>query len=81
MLAKMFNINYNSIRKCERRYVTLAKVGRHKIETPKDKMIGVRLTAQDYELLKMRATEHNLSLTQSVIESIKLLYKEWGYKD
>ena len=59
----------------------MAKVGRHKIETPKDKMIGVRLTAQDYELLKMRATEHNLSLTQSVIESIKLLYKEQCHLD
>ena len=59
----------------------MAKVGRHKVEDPRDKMVGVRMTAQEYELLRERAAEHNLSLTQSMIESLKLLYKEWGYND
>lgn len=57
----------------------LAKAGRHKLEEPRKKMVGVRLTEKEFELLKKRAAEHNLSLTQAITQSVKLLYKEWGY--
>jgi ribbon-helix-helix protein, copG family len=42
-------------------------------------MAGVRLTDEEHQLLKERATKHNLSITQAMAEAIKLLYKSWGY--
>ena len=73
----MFNINYNMVELCERRYVSLAKVGRRKVDKPKEKLLGVRLTAEDHEELRKRAEEHGLTITQAVLEGLKLLYKSW----
>jgi hypothetical protein len=57
----------------------LARPGRHKVDNPKRKMAGVRLTDEEHQLLKERAAKHNLSITQAMAEAIKLLYKSWGY--
>ena len=57
----------------------MAKPGRHKVDNPRNKMDGVRLTDEEHQLLKERATKHNLSITQAMAEAIKLLYKSWGY--
>lgn len=57
----------------------MAKPGRHKVDNPRAKMAGVRLTAEEHQLLKERAAKHNLSITQAIAEAIRLLYKTWGY--
>ena len=57
----------------------MAKPGRHKVDNPRKKMAGGRLTDEEHQLLKERATKHNLSITQAMAEAIKLLYKSWGY--
>ena len=57
----------------------MAKPGRHKVDNPRKKMAGVRLTDEEHQLLKERATKHNLSITQAMAEAIKLLYKSWGF--
>lgn len=57
----------------------MAKPGRHKVDNPRKKMAGVRLTEEEHQLLKERATKQNLSITQAMAEAIKLLYKSWGY--
>ena len=57
----------------------MAKPGRRKVDNPRKKMAGGRLNDEEHQLLKERATEHNLSITQAMAEAIKLLYKSWGY--
>lgn len=57
----------------------MAKPGRHKVDNPRKKMVGVRLTEEEHQLLKERATKQNLSITQAMAEAINLLYKSWGY--
>ena len=55
----------------------MAKVGRRKVDKPKEKILGVRLTAEEHEELRKRAKEHNLSMTQAVLQGIRLLYDAW----
>lgn len=55
----------------------MAKVGRHKVDKPKEKLLGVRLTVEEHEELRKRAEEHNLSMTQAVLKGIRLLYESW----
>ena len=55
----------------------MAKVGRHKVDKPKERLLGVRLTVEEHEKLKKRAKEHNLTITQAVLKGIDLLYKSW----
>lgn len=57
----------------------LAKPGRHKVDNPRKKMVGIRMTDEEHQMLKERAAEHNLSITQAVSEAIKLLYRSWGH--
>lgn len=57
----------------------MAKPGRHKVDNPRKKMVGVRLTEEEHQLLKERTTKQNLSITQAMAEAINLLYKSWGY--
>ena len=57
----------------------MANPGRHKVDNPRKKIVGIRLTGEEHQMLKERAAEHNLSITQAMTESIKLLYQSWGY--
>ena len=65
------------IRVMQRGCAPLAKVGRRKVDKPKEKILGVRLTAEEHEELRKRAEEHNLSMTQAVLKGIRLLYESW----
>lgn len=57
----------------------LANPGRHKVDNPRKKIVGIRLTGEEHQMLKECAAEHNLSITQAMTEAIKLLYQSWGY--
>lgn len=51
----------------------MAKMGRPKVESPKEKRINIRVTQEEYEELVKYASEHNLTITQMVLQGIKLL--------
>ena len=54
----------------------MAKMGRPKIDTPKLKMVGVRLTDEEHDKLKNYAANHNQTITQTLLEGIENLYEK-----
>ena len=56
----------------------MAKMGRPKSDSPKLKSIGVRLTDEDYEKLREYASEHHLTITQTVLKGIMILLNKPG---
>ena len=53
----------------------MAKMGRPKAESPKQKFVSVRLTKIEHEKLSEYAQRHNLTLTEAVKKGIELLYQ------
>ena len=51
----------------------MAKMGRPKAESPKQKKINIRVTNKEYEELSKYASEHAMTITQVVLQGIKLL--------
>ena len=49
----------------------MAKMGRPKVESPRDKMINIRLTEKEYEKLAAYASANNQTITQVVLQRIK----------
>ena len=49
----------------------MAKMGRPKAESPKQKLVSVRLTKEEHEKLSEYAQQRNLTLTQAVKRGIK----------
>lgn len=54
----------------------MAKMGRPKIDTPKLKMVGVRLTDKEHEKLKKYAARHNQTITETLLAGIESLYEK-----
>lgn len=54
----------------------MAKMGRPKIDTPKLKMVGVRLTDKEHEKLKEYAANHDQTITQTLLAGIESLYEK-----
>lgn len=52
----------------------MAKMGRPKAESPKQKLVSVRLTKEEHEKLSEYAQQRNLTLTQAVKRGIESLY-------
>ena len=50
------------------------KMGRPKAESPKQKLVSVRLTKEEHEKLSEYAQQRNLTLTQAVKRGIESLY-------
>lgn len=53
----------------------MAKMGRPTTDVPKDKRLGFRLSAEEYQKLLEYAAEHNLTITETLQKSLKLLYQ------
>lgn len=51
----------------------MAKIGRPKSESPKSNFVGIRLSDEDYEKLIKYASEHHLTITQTILEGVMLL--------
>ena len=49
----------------------LAKMGRPKVDNPRNIRIMVRLTEEEYRELKKRAEERNLSVTEAVRTGVR----------
>lgn len=59
----------------EARWCIMAKMGRPTTDVPKDKRLGFRLSAEEYQKLLEYAAEHNLTITETLQKSLKLLYQ------
>lgn len=72
----MFNRKYNEERDGERGILFMAKMGRPKVEDPRKKSIGVRLTNGEYKTIKEYAASRNLTITETVLLGIRNLIGE-----
>ena len=54
----------------------MAKMGRPRLEIPKDAQIHLRLTEQEYMDIKAYATEHNLTITQTIVRAFYSFNKQ-----
>lgn len=50
----------------------MAKTGRPKVESPK-KVLSVRMTEEELALLKEYAAKNNLTITQAILQGVKML--------
>ena len=54
----------------------MAKMGRPKAEDPREKSIGVRVTNDEYRVIKEYASEHKMTITEAVLTGIRNLMAE-----
>lgn len=59
----------------EGRCAELAKMGRPKAEKPKSSKISIRFTDEEFEQLKERADHNNQTITETIREGVRLLFK------
>ena len=52
----------------------MAKMGRPKIDKPKQKSIGIRMSEEEREKLLRYASEHDKTITEVVQEAVNRLY-------
>ena len=52
----------------------MAKMGRPKIDNPKQKSIGIRMSEEEREKLLQYASEHDKTITEVVQEAVNKLY-------
>ena len=57
-------------------YFFMAKMGRPKVEDPRKRSIGVRLTNDEYKTIKEYAASRNLTITETVLTAIRVLIGE-----
>lgn len=53
----------------------MAKMGRPKLDAPKLKSVGIRLTDEEYEKLMEYASAHNQTITEVLLKGMRLLLK------
>ena len=53
----------------------MAKMGRPKIDKPKQKSIGIRMSDEEREKLLQYASEHDKTITEVVQEAVNKLYE------
>ena len=51
----------------------MPRMGRPKLEHPKLKTVGVRVTSDEYRVIKEYATKHNMTMTEMVLKGIRNL--------
>jgi hypothetical protein len=66
-------ISYN-IRQIAKGVFFMAKMGRPVLDKPRVKSIGIRLSEEDYSKLMEYAANQNLTITEVVQKSLRLLF-------
>ena len=51
----------------------MPRMGRPKLEHPKLKTVGVRVTCDEYRVIKEYATRHNMTMTEMVLKGVRYL--------
>jgi len=54
----------------------LARTGRPRLENPRKEGVFIRLTQQEHVEIKAYAAEHNLTITQTLVEGFNTLKKQ-----
>jgi len=54
----------------------MAKMGRPKTDDPREKSLGVRVTNDEYKVIKEYATKHDMTITETLLKGVKELMKE-----
>lgn len=54
----------------------MARTGRPRLEDPRDAGVFIRLTQQEHMEIKAYAAEHNLTITQTLVEGFNVLKKQ-----
>lgn len=54
----------------------MARTGRPRLENPRKEGVFIRLTQQEHMEIKAYATEHNLTITQTLVEGFNTLKKQ-----
>jgi hypothetical protein len=67
----LFNKNYNRVR-CKGG-AFMAKMGRPKVDDPKLKIVGVRLSGEDYARLKEYTHKHDMTMTEVMQKGMTML--------
>ena len=54
----------------------MARTGRPRLENPRKEGVFIRLTQQEHVEIKAYAAEHNLTITQTLVEGFNTLKKQ-----
>lgn len=54
----------------------MARTGRLRLENPRKEGVFIRLTQQEHVEIKAYAAEHNLTITQTLVEGFNTLKKQ-----
>ncbi len=54
----------------------MARTGRPRLENPRKEGVFIRLTQQEHTEIRMYAAEHNLTITQTLVEGFNTLKKQ-----
>lgn len=53
----------------------MAKMGRPRVESPR-KVLSIRMSDEEMAMVKMYADKHGITVTQAIINGIKLMVKQ-----
>lgn len=59
----------------------MARTGRPRLDNPRSQGIFIRLTEDEHTDIKKYASEHNLTITQTLVEGFKLLRRQNEARD
>lgn len=59
----------------------MARTGRPRLDNPRSQGIFIRLTEDEHTDIKEYASEHNLTITQTLVEGFRLLQKHDKARD
>lgn len=54
----------------------MAKMGRPKVDDPKKIALGVRVTNDEYKVIKEYAKEHDMTITEMLLKGVREIIKE-----
>ena len=54
----------------------MAKMGRPKTDDPREKSLGVRVTNDEYKVIKEYATKHDMTITETLLKGVEELMKK-----
>ena len=54
----------------------MAKRGRPKKEEPKEKFLGIRVTNDEYNVIRKYASEHDMTITETLLQGARELIQQ-----
>ncbi len=73
-LALTYYVKYTVSSFIKEAYI-MAKMGRPRVESPR-KVLSIRMSDEEMAMVKMYADKHGITVTQAIINGIKLMVKQ-----